>query len=59
MQQEEVVFMMAALFLLFNLSMISIYFNRRLWAMWLIVIGILLSFLMLWHHATSVLQINL
>lgn len=51
--------MMAALFLLFNLSMISIYFNRRLWAMWLIVIGILLSFLMLWHHATSVLQINL
>lgn len=49
---------MAGLYAIFSLAMVSIFFNQRNAAITLIVIGLVLSLLMFWHHATSVLQIN-
>jgi hypothetical protein len=50
--------MMAGLFFLFSLAITSIIGNRRGTAIALLSIGILLSLLMFWHHATDVLKIN-
>lgn len=51
--------MMAGLFLIFALAIIAILWQRRSIAMGLIFVGILLCLLMLWIHATDILQINL
>lgn len=49
---------MAFIFLVFTAAVAAIFFERRNVGMILIVAGIVLSFLMLWHHATDTLKIN-
>lgn len=51
--------MMAALFLVFSLAILLVITGQRKPAMVMVAIGILLSALMLWHHATDYLKINL
>jgi uncharacterized membrane protein len=50
--------MMAGLFALYTAVFITIYYGKRKLAIALIVLGLILSFAMLWHHATSQLQIK-
>lgn len=49
---------MAALYLLYFVIMLLILGNQRRPAAILIASGIVLCFLMLWHHATDLLKIN-
>lgn len=51
--------MMAGLFLIYALAIISILAKQRNLAMVLIVIGIILSILMFWHHVTDTINIRL
>ncbi len=51
--------MMAALFVVFTLAMISIFFQKRKVAISLTLVGLILCLVMLWHHATNYLHINL
>lgn len=50
--------MMAGLFAIFSLAIVSIFCNWRRAAMAFVGFGIALSLLMLWHHATDILKIN-
>lgn len=50
--------MMAALFAVFALSMATTFYNNRKATIGLVVAGLLLTLIMFWHHATSVLEIN-
>lgn len=50
---------MAGLFIILALAILAILWQKRSLAIGLIVAGILLCLLMLWVHATDVLQINL
>lgn len=49
---------MAGLFALFTAAFVTIYYGKRRAAIALIVIALVLSLVMLWHHATNTLQIN-
>lgn len=50
--------MMAGLYALFSLAMVAIFCNQRKAAIGVVTVGLLLGLAMLWHHATSVLEIN-
>jgi hypothetical protein len=52
-------FMMAALFLLYLVSLVLIFCSKRKAAMIVVIINIALCMLMLLHHATDVLNIRL
>lgn len=50
--------MMAVLFLVFALAMVAVIYNNRKASITLIVMALLFSLVMFWHHATSILEIN-
>ncbi len=50
---------MAGIFAVFALSICAVFGNQRALALSLLAIGLVLSLLMLWYHATDMLQINL
>lgn len=49
---------MAGIFLVFLLAIIFCLFNKRLLAMSTLALGLCLTLLMFWYHATDVLKIN-
>lgn len=49
---------MAGLFAVLSLAMAAVLFKQRVLAIVIVSIGILLSLLMFWHHATDILKIN-
>lgn len=51
--------MMAALFLVFAISMVFVWKGQRRVAFVIALFNLVLCVLMLWHHATTVLQIVL
>ncbi len=51
--------MMAALFLLFGICLFLIITKERKPALYLALVNLVLCFLMLLHHATSILEIRL
>lgn len=51
--------MMAGLFLIFTLALIAVSMQKRNWAISLLIAGMILTMVMLWYHATDILQINL
>jgi hypothetical protein len=55
---EEDKHMMAGLFLIFTLAMISIYAKKRELAISILVLALLLSLMMFYYHATDILEIN-
>lgn len=50
---------MALIFGVFTLSIIAIFYSKRMVSVTFIVIGLLLILAMFWHHFTSTIQINL
>lgn len=50
--------MMAGLFAIYSLALALIIAGNRIYGIYLIVISLILSILMLWHHATDILKIN-
>ena len=51
--------MMAALFAFLAVALLLAILRNRPWSLIVFVIGILLSILMFWSHATDILKINL
>lgn len=51
--------MMAVLFAFFVIALLLALFQNRRWSIIFFVIGLVLSLLMFWHHATDILKINL
>lgn len=51
--------MMAAIFLVFAIALILMIYQKRRWGIVTLVLGLLLSLLMFWHHASDYLKINL
>ncbi len=51
--------MMALLFLGYTLGLVAALFRKRSWAIFWIVISLLGSWLMMWHHATDMLKVRL
>lgn len=50
--------MMAGIFIVMSATIACVFFNKRKESIWLLCIGILLSWIMLWYHATNTLNIN-
>ena len=50
---------MALIFGVFTLSILAIFYNKRMVSITLIAIGLFLILAMFWHHFTSTIQINL
>ena len=50
--------MMAGLFLVMAVALAFIYFGMRKVGMSVLIVGMALACLMLWHHMTDVLRIN-
>lgn len=50
--------MMAGLFLLLTIEITTLYFKKRAWGMWILIVTLVLAAFLLWYHMTSVLQIK-